>query len=220
MKKSDKKFAGVAIVDSKRKVTLLPIFPVVIRANDKCVETFAQLNGGSEITMVCEQMKEQLGLIGCPETAQIGTWHASDSSFKTARVAIKVAARDGSNKSQLTDWYTVYSLHPKKRPVRLSKKLVQRWPHLAIIPIAQKSAEVMILIGSDHIDTHDILWFRVDPELSSPFSDGASLVKSAVHWSSRFTIGSQLLKMLDCSSLWTTSFFSTTSVLFRTPNRP
>ena len=64
------------------KVVLLPIVPVVIRANNKVVDTFALLDPGSEVTLLSSWVKEKLELTGPAESAVIGTWHAQDPSFK------------------------------------------------------------------------------------------------------------------------------------------
>ena len=111
-------------------------------------------------------MVKHLGLSGRQEIARIGTWHAEDPSFKTTRVACEVAARDDGASFQLLDCYTVPSLNLSKRPV-LRNKLVQQWPHLSGIPFANDVAEVKLLIGSDHIDTHEIYEYRVDSTRSN-----------------------------------------------------
>ncbi len=130
---SDLKFTGTTRGDVNRKVTLLPIVQVVIRANGKRFETLALLDGASEVTMICEEVVKPLSLSGRQEIARIGTWHAEDPSFKTTRVACEVAARDDGATFPLSDCYTVPSLNLSKRPVSRNK-LVQRWPHLSGIP--------------------------------------------------------------------------------------
>ena len=70
---SYRKFAGATRGDVNRKVTLLPIVPVVIRADGKRFETLALLDGASEVTIICEEVVKHLGLSGRQEIARIGT---------------------------------------------------------------------------------------------------------------------------------------------------
>jgi hypothetical protein len=70
---SDLKFTGTTRGEVNRKVTLLPIVQVVIRANGKRFETLALLDGASEVTMICEEVVKHLGLSGRQEIVRIGT---------------------------------------------------------------------------------------------------------------------------------------------------
>ena len=144
------------------KVVLLPIVPVVIRANNKVVNTFALLDPGSEVTMLSSWVKEKLELTGPAESAVIGTWHAQDPSFKSTRIEFEVSSENGNAAFQVKGAYTVPSLNLTKRPVTRDK-LVKKWPHLADVPLRHvETAEVTLLIGNDHGDMLEIYKYVKD----------------------------------------------------------
>ena len=154
-------FATVSTVQPK--LVLLPIVPVIISANGHSVSTFALLDPGSEVTMLCESVKKKLNLTGPTEKAVIGTWHANDPAFKTTRVAFSVSSADEGTSFAVAGGYTVPSLNLTKRPIARDK-LVKKWPHLASVPLKQvDAAEVTLLVGTDHGDMHDVYEYRRDP---------------------------------------------------------
>ena len=159
VKWSDSKppFNGMNVLPVKQKLTLLPIVPVIIRSPDnKTIQTYALLDCASEITLLREDARKSLSLSGPEQLVEIGTWHSQDPKFKSCMVSFTVESVDGLSKFEITDAYSVPRLNLSKRPVPFDK-VVQKWPHLAVVPLSCVNAgEVKLLIGMDHSDPHDI----------------------------------------------------------------
>jgi hypothetical protein len=188
VKWSDSKppFNGMNVLPVKQKLTLLPIVPVIIRSPDnKTIQTYALLDCASEITLLREDARKSLSLSGPEQLVEIGTWHSQDPKFKSCMVSFSVESVDGLSKFEITDAYSVPRLNLNKRPVPFDK-VVQKWPHLAVVPLSCVNAgEVKLLIGMDHSDPHDILEYRKDPVLRN----APKAILTAFGWAIQGNIG-------------------------------
>ncbi len=120
-----------------------------------------------EVTLLCEEVRQFLGLEGPAEMVEIGSWHAQDPKFKSLRVSFSVESVDGLSEIKIQNAYTVPILNLSKRPIS-HEKIVRKWPHLAEVPFSSVgTAEVKLLIGMDHTDPNDVFQYREDPLLQN-----------------------------------------------------
>ena len=156
-------FSGATSNSAVHRGTLLPIVPVVIKANGTTVKTYALLDNGSEITMVTKRLAEQTHLQGPIESTTIGTVNGAAPPQPTMRVAFQVAATEGDAIFDIEDAFVISSLSLSKRAINL-KGLVRDYPHLATVPLGPStSEEVGMLIGLDNPALHEIFDQRADP---------------------------------------------------------
>ena len=159
-------FIGKTATLNNESVTLLPIFPILVKNGDMSVRVLAFLDPGSEITFINEKTASQLGLSGPKESLKINTVNGPGGSTPTRRVSFSIESIEEGHSFEIVSAYTRSSLPINQRQVQLSE-IIKNWRHLLDIPLKSPGQEeVSILIGSDHPAVHEILEYRADPEKS------------------------------------------------------
>ena len=162
-KPADKPFNGSTATNTVGCVTMLPILPIILKANGKSVSTFALLDTGSEVTLVKNAVIETLGISGRKETMEIETVSGRGRPVKTRRVDFDAESLDGAYKFQIEEARAVDSFNLTRRSVNLPS-LLKKWPHLDDVPVHSTAVdEVSILIGQDHPAALEVFESRSDP---------------------------------------------------------
>ena len=135
---------------SSVSIRMLPILPVMVKANGRTVSAFALLDTGSEVTFVMDSVIDQLGINGQTETMEIETVSGRGRPVKSKKVEFEIESLDGLYTFQIVGARGVPSFDLTRRPVNLTK-LCEMWPHLSDVRIPATTVEdVAVLMGKDH----------------------------------------------------------------------
>ncbi|KZS03751.1 Uncharacterized protein APZ42_033447 [Daphnia magna] len=155
-------FSG-SVATGSTKRTLLPIVPVILRANGKETHLFALLDGGSEISVIKKEKATLLGLEG--RTERVITKTVDGESRPTTHKIVKfdISSLDGRFTFNIMDVHVMDTFRLNKNSIDLTS-LSKKWPHLAHVPIhSVLDEDVAILIGQDHPAAIEIFETRKDP---------------------------------------------------------
>ncbi|XP_045027948.1 uncharacterized protein LOC123471110 [Daphnia magna] len=156
------KFSGSSATESTKR-TLLPIVPVILRANGKKYHLFALLDGGSEISVIRKKVATLLGLKGRMERVVTRTVDGESRPTDHEIVKFNIASLDGRFSLDIIDVHVMDTFRLNKNSIGLTD-LSKKWPHLAHVPIPSVLDEdVAILIGQDHPAAIEIFETRKDP---------------------------------------------------------
>ena len=145
-------FAG-AIGRGKSSVTLLPVVPVVVEANDSSYRTWALLDQGSEITIIRADIARRLQLAGLTISLKIDTVNGELSQDLVKLPELVVCSRDKRTRIPLHEAFAVERLRIDLK-TKSVEALSQKWPHLAGLDLQSPSpADVTMIIGADQHQT-------------------------------------------------------------------
>ncbi|XP_055605085.1 uncharacterized protein LOC129753308 [Uranotaenia lowii] len=131
--------------------TFFKILPVTLHANGKSVSTFAFLDDGSDLTLVEDELIDELGLVGerIPLCLQ-WTSNVTRSESNSRKVEIGISGASNNRIHQLANVRTVESLELPKQSLDY-ESLSNQFPHLSGLPISSyRTAVPRILIGVDN----------------------------------------------------------------------
>ncbi|XP_055600296.1 uncharacterized protein LOC129749360 [Uranotaenia lowii] len=131
--------------------TFFKILPVTLHANGKSVSTFAFLDDGSDLTLVEDELIDELGLVGerIPLCLQ-WTSNVTRSESNSRKVEIGISGASNNRIHQLANVRTVESLELPKQSLDY-ESLSKQFPHLSRLPISSyRTAVPRILIGVDN----------------------------------------------------------------------
>ena len=134
---------------------LLMVVPIKISANGKFVETKALLDSGSQLTLVRQDIVDELGLEGPTQDLRFGTFHGIDPKIPTKKVSFVISSKDNSFSVSVGEAYSVAALNVSPGEVDLLKQQTQ-WEHLSdleLVPVDPK--EVTVLLGMNVRPAHD-----------------------------------------------------------------
>jgi hypothetical protein len=142
---------------------MLPMVPIILRANEKEIKLYALLDNGSEISIVKKEISDRLGLNGRIERAVTNTVDGRGKPVDTLIVNFDIISLDRRYIFNIVDAQVKETFRLSKRSIDLAA-LTERWPHLAHVPIhSALEEEIAILIGHDHPAAIDIFETRKDP---------------------------------------------------------
>ena len=127
---------------------LLMVVPVVKANGARTIETFAMLDGGSQITMVTEEIAKALKSTAPKRPLEIQWWQGKTFRFDSSVLKLEIRHRDGSTRLQAERAYTVPTLNVTDQRYGTGRTLARYWPHLQGLEIpAVDGSKVGILIG-------------------------------------------------------------------------
>ncbi|XP_057366956.1 uncharacterized protein LOC130687815 [Daphnia carinata] len=156
-------FSGSMVVSSSSGRTLLPIVPILLKANGKEVYTFALLDSGSEISVLRRRTANKLGIKGRTEKMVTKTVKGEGEAVNTEVVCFNISSLDRIFNFNVVDAHIMDSFELTKRPFDLAQ-LAKTWPHLAHVPVhSVETEDVAVLVGQDHPSALEIFETRKDP---------------------------------------------------------
>ncbi|XP_057374666.1 uncharacterized protein LOC130695542 [Daphnia carinata] len=157
------KFSGSVATKSAGSRTLLPIVPVILKANGNEYPLYALLDPGSEISVIRGKTAALINLRGKVERVATRTVNGETKSVDRKIVNFSVTSIDGRFSFDISDAHVMDTFELDKRPINLAS-LREQWPHLAHVPVHSTTKEdVAILIGHDHPSAIEIFETRKDP---------------------------------------------------------
>ena len=156
-------FSGSIVTRSVGKRTLLPIVPIILRANGKEIRLFAVLDSGSEISVLKKRVASLLELKGRVERIVTKTINGESKPTDRQIVEFDITSLDGLYTFNIVDVHVADTFQLNKKSIDLAS-LIKKWPHLAHVPIhSVLDEDVAILIGQDHPAAIEIFETRKDP---------------------------------------------------------
>ncbi|XP_057380930.1 uncharacterized protein LOC130703485 [Daphnia carinata] len=157
------KFSGSVTTKSAGSRTLLPIVPVILKANGKEYPLYALLDPGSKISVIRGKTAALINLRGKVERVATRTVNGETKSVDRKIVNFSVTSTCGRFSFDISDAHVMDSFELDKRPINLAS-LREQWPHLTHVPVHSTTKEdVAILIGHDHPSAIEIFETRKDP---------------------------------------------------------
>ena len=129
----------------------LPLLPVVVSSPEsgKVVQTYALLDSGSNVSLCDEKLFKDLGVAGQREALKLTTLEREESEFLTTVTSLTVRGKDGSTAVRLPRVFSRKGLNLKQESL-VTRKEVERWPHLRDLPLpGAKAGDIRLLIGQD-----------------------------------------------------------------------
>ena len=152
----DEKLTGMTTVANKE--IILQIVPVTLHSPDgKMVDTYALLDGGSQVTLVREDVCEKLGLDIEERTTRIKTVKDVAEPLKTGAVSLEISDRNGEVWFEVDDALTCEPgrFNMPRRPRLTGKPDSDMYKHLEGLDLQEIHADdVTILIGADVAEAH------------------------------------------------------------------
>jgi hypothetical protein len=156
-------FSGSVSIKSAGNCTLLPIVPVILKANGKEFPLYALLDSGSEISAINGKTAALLNLQGEERKVTTGTVEGVTKCVDRPIVNFVVTSRDGHHCFDISDVHVRENFKLEKHPFDLDS-LVKEWPHLSRVPVCStKRKDVAILIGQNNPAAIEIFEIRKDP---------------------------------------------------------
>ncbi|XP_055623226.1 uncharacterized protein LOC129766664 [Toxorhynchites rutilus septentrionalis] len=132
--------------------TLFRVIPIRLYGRSRSVETFAFLDDGSSITMMEQELADQLAERGKPNQLCLQWTGGVTKRINDAQVmTLKISGRDVQKQYTLNDVYTVDNLD---LPVQLfcHEDMAKKHPHLQGIPVGSyRQATPRVLIGLSNV---------------------------------------------------------------------
>ena len=156
-------FLGSIVTRSVGKRTLLPIVPIILRANGREIRLFAVLDTGSEISVLKKRVASLLELKGRVERIVTKTINGKSKPTDRQIVEFDITSLDGLYTFNIVDAHVADTFQLNKKSIDLAG-LIKKWPHLAHVPIhSVLDEDVAILIGQDHPAAIETFETRKDP---------------------------------------------------------
>ncbi|KAH9585976.1 hypothetical protein MS3_00007053 [Schistosoma haematobium] len=138
----------------------LGIIPVRLYGSKGTLETYALLNSGSDTSLVCEELINQLGLKGKETSIKVTTVNGT-TTCECLEVNLEIFSLDEQGYVKINKAYTT-----KKFPIDcvepLTEEQLRSWEHLKDITLPTlQSNPVGVLIGCDTPDAHWVLEQRL-----------------------------------------------------------
>ena len=134
---------------------LLLVVPIRISANGKVVETKALLDNGSQLTLVRQDIVDELCLEDPTQDLSFGTFHGMDPEIPTKKVSFLVSAKNSSFSVSVGEAYSVPVLNIPSGETDLLK-LQSQWEHLSDLELNPVDPrEVTVLLGMNVRSAHD-----------------------------------------------------------------
>ena len=130
----------------------LPIVPVQLCYQDRCVKTYAMLDTCSTGTFIKDDVMAKLGATGEETKITIGTLNGKIFQSTKAVIGLRVSDVKGQNEIELPRTFTQPSITSSSKYVP-SDEALREWPHLAKItehcPRPLKNQGIGLLIGAN-----------------------------------------------------------------------
>jgi len=160
----------------KHKVSLR-IVPVKVKQGKKCVQTYALLDDGSDVTLCSDSLVQKLGAKGTPRDFTITTVNQASQRRNGLELQLEVSSMDGLETVAINRVWTVERLPVSVASLPDHREL-GKWTHLAGISLPRiDRGEVELLIGGD---TPEAFW--VEEERRGGRGDPYA-VRSPLGWS-------------------------------------
>ncbi|CAH8665526.1 unnamed protein product [Schistosoma curassoni] len=139
----------------------LGIVPFRLYGPKGCLETYALLDSGSDTSLVCEELINQLGIKGKETSIRVATVNGT-TNCDCLEVNLEVFSLDEQGSVRINKVYTTKKL-PIDHAAPLTELQLKRWKHLKDITLPRlQSNFVGILIGCDAPDAHWVLEQRLE----------------------------------------------------------
>ncbi|XP_053691447.1 uncharacterized protein LOC128739964 [Sabethes cyaneus] len=137
---------------------LFRILPVILYGPEKAVKVYAFIDDGSDISLMEEQLAEELGVIGPMKSLCLG-WtggaHRTEASSECVNLRISSCSKQ-PKQYELSSIHTVKSLRIRPQTLQYSE-LQTKYPYLSGLPIeSYENAYPRILIGVDNLGIGNI----------------------------------------------------------------
>lgn len=119
----------------------LRVVRVKVRSHDdanKTIETYALLDGGSDISLCDKKLAMDLGVHGRQKTFYLTTQEKEDSPRVGHELSLVAEPLDGSDRVDVVRLWTVDKLNASGRSIPSEQDLKQ-WPHLRDIKLPSTS---------------------------------------------------------------------------------
>lgn len=158
----------------KNKVSMR-IVPVKVKNQNKCIETYALLDDGSDVTLCSDSLVQKLGAKGTPREFTITTVNQTTQRRNGLELQLEVSSIDGKETIVLNRVWTI-----KQLPISIASLPDQRelgkWGHLTDISLPRiDQGQVEILIGGD---APEAFWVERRGKRGEPYA-----VRSILGWS-------------------------------------
>ncbi|XP_032799158.2 uncharacterized protein LOC116936052 [Daphnia magna] len=151
----------LAIAPRLTSDVLLAVVPVRLPAGCRTLDVFAQLDTGSQATLLREDAANVLGLTGRLRKISFRTFHGKDPVVETRLVGFSVSSLEGDQSYQVSDAFVVPRLNVGQRK---TKDVLASFDYLRDLNFpARDASEVQILIGMDVQDAHLNIEVRRSP---------------------------------------------------------
>ncbi|PFX17886.1 hypothetical protein AWC38_SpisGene17772 [Stylophora pistillata] len=138
----------------------LRVVLVKVRGHDdasKTIETYALLDGGSDISLCDKKLAVDLGAQGRQKTFDLTTQEKKDSPRVGHELSLVVEPLDGCDRVNVVRLWTVNKLNASGRSIP-SEQDLRQWPHLRDIKLPSTSEkEVRLIIGTNVPDAFWVL---------------------------------------------------------------
>ncbi|XP_062537985.1 uncharacterized protein LOC134206298 [Armigeres subalbatus] len=144
--------AVVSVHRQPKHPTIFRIIPVILYGKVKQFQTFAFLDEGSDLTLIDEEIVDQLGINGEKrELCMKWTSNVTREEKHSRRVNMEIAGAEGGQRFPLLNVRTVGRLDLPHQSLDY-KLLAERFPHLRRLPIkSYKDATPRLLIGLSNL---------------------------------------------------------------------
>ncbi|CAH8505435.1 unnamed protein product [Schistosoma rodhaini] len=138
----------------------LGIVPVRLYGPKGCLETYALLDSGSDTSLACEELINQLGIKGKETSIRVATVNGT-TNCECLEVDLEVFSLDERGSIRINKVYTTKKL-PIDHAAPLTEPQLKRWKHLKDITLPRlQSNFVGVLMGCDAPDAHWVLEQRL-----------------------------------------------------------
>ncbi|CAH8508880.1 unnamed protein product [Schistosoma rodhaini] len=146
--------------DGNSSRVCLGIVPVRLYGPKGCLETYALLDSGSDTSLVCEELINQLGIEGKETSIRVATVNGT-TNCECLEVDLEVFSLDELRSIRINKVYTTKKL-PIDHAAPLTEPQLKRWKHLNDITLPRlQNNFVGVLIGCDAPDAHWVLEQRL-----------------------------------------------------------
>ncbi|XP_063962490.1 uncharacterized protein LOC135155922 [Lytechinus pictus] len=151
--------SATSLAASVNKKVCLRIIPVKVRNHGREIETWALLDGGSDVSLCDKRLAQKLGIKGDKKRFNLSTINQENKEMSGTEIQLSVSGIQETEHIDLEGVWTVEKLPISADSIPRPTD-TERWSHLRDITIPQiDSNEVMLLIGGD---TPEAFWVKED----------------------------------------------------------
>ncbi|XP_074649052.1 uncharacterized protein LOC141904366 [Tubulanus polymorphus] len=146
----------------------LPIVPVLLKANDCQLTTYALLDSGSTVSFCTESLIDRLKIPAEYKRYQLSTLGRVET-VECREISINAYSLDGCSSLQLRNMLSTPSLPVSKNDM-VCQDEVNKWPHLDGVTVSNIDSRVELLIGNDNPAALEPIEVRKPANSNGPFA--------------------------------------------------
>ncbi|XP_043482111.1 uncharacterized protein LOC122511116 [Leptopilina heterotoma] len=148
------------------KRVYLRILPVTLKGPDREIDTYALLDGGATVSLISDDIANQLGLKG-PKRPLITSWYddSTNEDRESRQVSLEIRGTTGKT-------YTIKNARTTKMkmPGQSMTVDVEKWPYLKDVDIHDlDNATPTIMIGEDNLHVKKVIQ-QITGKVGTPFA--------------------------------------------------